>query len=511
VVFRESHGLDEVETPIDLGQSPGDLVVLSFSDSDLRAFAAGWKRARDLGTPLPSLRLANLGSLKHPVSVDTYVEQTLQGAKAILVRLIGGVPYWEYGLSQVRALAEARGISLAVLPGDGRADAQLEAISTVPRATLDRLNALCGEGGAVAGQAALAQLALAAGFYTGPVPGAKTIPDFGCWTPERGARDGVSESGCGACGGECPVGLGKPVVALVFYRAYLAASDMAPVEALFQAFRVRGFAPIGLFVPSLKAQGAATWIETRLDEIKPVAIINATAFSGKSATGTSPLDIAKVPVFQVALATSTKGAWAEADRGLSPADLAMHVVLPEVDGRIFGGVASFKEMGAVDADLELGLYAHRPVPDRIDAIADRAAAWIGLSTKPKDRVSLALVLSTYPGKDWQMAHAVGLDALASGEVMLSDLADAGYMVAQGRALETSLAEDTLTWTLAEYHDALTALPVGLQQDLMAAWGLPEDDSSVFDGAFRFPAVKRGHVLVALQPERGFVDARRRVS
>ena len=94
VVFRESHGLDEVETPIDLAQSPADLVVLSFSDSDLRAFSAGWKRAKDLGTPLPSLRLANLGSLKHPVSVDTYVEQTLQGAKAILVRLIGGVPYW---------------------------------------------------------------------------------------------------------------------------------------------------------------------------------------------------------------------------------------------------------------------------------------------------------------------------------------------------------------------------------------------------------------------------------
>ncbi len=46
VVFRESHGLEETETPTDLGQSPADLVVLSFSDSDLRTFAAGWKRAK---------------------------------------------------------------------------------------------------------------------------------------------------------------------------------------------------------------------------------------------------------------------------------------------------------------------------------------------------------------------------------------------------------------------------------------------------------------------------------
>ena len=45
VVFRESHGLEETDTPQDLGQSPADLVVLSFSDSDLGAFAAGWHRA----------------------------------------------------------------------------------------------------------------------------------------------------------------------------------------------------------------------------------------------------------------------------------------------------------------------------------------------------------------------------------------------------------------------------------------------------------------------------------
>ncbi|GAB1363865.1 hypothetical protein MASR1M32_31010 [Rhodobacter sp.] len=46
VVFRDSHGLEEVEVPTDLGQSPADLVVLSFSDSDLGAFAAGWHRGQ---------------------------------------------------------------------------------------------------------------------------------------------------------------------------------------------------------------------------------------------------------------------------------------------------------------------------------------------------------------------------------------------------------------------------------------------------------------------------------
>jgi cobaltochelatase CobN len=106
VIFRESHGLDETATPTDLGQSPADLVVLSFSDSDLGAFAAGWHRANG---SLPALRLANLAALKHPLSVDTYLERTLSGAKGILIRLIGGVPYWSYGLAQVEALTESQG------------------------------------------------------------------------------------------------------------------------------------------------------------------------------------------------------------------------------------------------------------------------------------------------------------------------------------------------------------------------------------------------------------------
>ena len=169
IIYRESHGLDETATPIDLAQSPADLAVLSFSDSDLSAFAEGWRRAKRQGHPLPSLRLANLGSLAHPLSVDVYVEQTLCHAKAILIRLIGGVSYWSHGLREVQALARDNGTVLAVLPADGRPDPKLDAASTVPTSTLHRLNHLCNEGGAIAAQAALAQLALAAGLYAGPV------------------------------------------------------------------------------------------------------------------------------------------------------------------------------------------------------------------------------------------------------------------------------------------------------------------------------------------------------
>ncbi|PTW51041.1 cobaltochelatase subunit CobN [Rhodovulum kholense] len=508
VVFRESHGLEETAVPTDLGQDPADLAVLSFSDSDLGAFAAGWHRGGGPEGRMPTLRLANLAALIHPLSVDTYTERTLSAAKGILIRLIGGRAYWEYGLTQIGALARAHGIALAVLPADGRPDPRLDAASTLPISTLRRLSELCDEGGAVAAQAALAQLALAAGLYAAPVIGTKTVPEMGAWSPEGGAVPAPDLSPADA-----------PRIVLTFYRAYVTAADLGPVEALFDAFRARGCAVTGLFVPSLKAPEAARWLADQLRALSPAAIVNATAFSGKGEDGSSALDAAGVPVFQVALSAAPETAWAEAERGLSPADLAMHVVLPEVDGRIFAGVASFKEAGTRDPDLQFARIAHRAHPGRIAAIADRVMAWTGLARTSLANRRPALVLSTYPGRPWQMAHAVGLDALASAEAVLEDLTRAGLPGAPAgdlagdpakdlaENLAGALGRETLSWPLADYQTALAALPAALRDALSDAWGAPGADPACRDGAFHFAATRRGAALVALQPERGTPESR----
>lgn len=492
VIFRESHGLEENETPTDLGQSPADLVVLSFSDSDLGAFAAGWHRGGGPEGRLPTLRLANIAALKHPLSVDTYVEQTLEGARGILIRLIGGVPYWPYGLQQIEALARTRGLALAVLPADGRPDTRLDAVSTLPISTLRRLAKLCDMGGAVAAQAALAQMALAAGLYAGPVSGTKTLPPVGAWTPE----DGV------VCSAAACFDRTAPLVLVVFYRSYLVAADLAPIEALFRELRARGFRTLGLFAPSLKAPDAREWLQRQVRSLAPAAIVNATAFSGRGDAGRSPLDEAGMPVFQVALATSTREAWIEAERGLSPADLAMHVVLPEVDGRVFAGVASFKEPSTPDPHLQFAHAAHVPEDRRIEAISDKVKAWHHLSATPPADRRIALVLSTYPGRDWNMAHAVGLDALASTEAILGDLRASGHAITEGAPLHEALARGRIHWPLADYRAALSRLSQGLRDDIKAAWGEPEQDPDAGQDGFAFAAVRRGAVFVALQPERG---------
>ena len=490
VVFRESHGLEEAETPFDPGQDPADLVVMSFSDSDLGAFAAGWHRAAGA---LPSLRLQNIVALKHPVSVDTYIENTLSGAKAILIRLIGGEAYWPYGLASIQDLARRQGIALAVLPADGRPDPALDALSTLPVSTLRRLTELCEAGGAVAAQAALAQLCIAAGLYAGPVPGNKRVPDMGFYDPEQGVIAAPPE--------------GQPFVLVSFYRSYLTAADTSPVDALIRALRDAGFAACGVFAPSLKAAGLSDWLRPWLDQVPPVAIVNATAFSARGEDGTTPFDSADCPVFQVALSTARRRDWAMSDRGLSPADLAMHVVLPEVDGRMFAGLVSFKSPGKRDPDLQFSRFAHRADAARVASVVGKIKAWHELAVAAADTRKLALVLSTYPGRAHQLAHAVGMDALASTEALLADLATAGYDVAAGDGLGAALMEARLDWPLDDYLAGLEALPQSLRDDLSAAWGDPADDPACNGAVFRFAALQRGSALVALQPERGSVVQR----
>lgn len=491
VVFRESRGLEETATPRNIGQDPADLVVLSYSDSDLAAFAAGWRRGRD---SLPSLRLANLAELRHPLSVDTYIERTLSQARGILVRLIGGESYWPYGLAALQQLAKDRNIVLAVLPADGRDDARLDAYSTLPVSTLRRLKALCDAGGPVAAQAAIAQLALASGLYAGPVVGEMTVPEMGFYDPARGVV-------------VAPTGERKPLALVTFYRSYLTSADTGPVDALIAALRDKGFDAYGVFVTSLKAAGVADWLRDYLAKNPPAAIVNATAFSAMGDDGTTPFDATPCPVFQVALSTARREDWAESLRGLSPGDLAMHVVLPEVDGRVFAGVVSFKSAAVRDPDLQFSHLAHRPDGERVEAVAARVTAWRHLAEKPAAGKRLGIVLSNYPGRPHQIAHAVGLDALASVEALMSDLAEAGFDVASVPALGETLLKQSLTWSVADYRAALVRRPQCLQDDLAQAWGAPESDPNCRDGAFHFAAIQCGRSIVAVQPERGDATTR----
>ncbi|MBX2813332.1 MAG: cobaltochelatase subunit CobN [Myxococcales bacterium] len=492
--FRDSPGLGVVQ-PIDLNQTPSELVFLSFSDSDLGAFAAGWHRS--VGR-LPSLRLANLSTLMHPLSVDEYAEKTLRFSKIILVRLIGGESYWPYGLSVLKTLHKDYKVALAILPADGREDPRLEELSTLPSSALRQLQKLCDAGGEKAAEAALSQLALAAGLSAHPVLGPQTVPSMGFYDPVEGIYSK-------------PPPPSRKEAWVIFYRSYLTAADTAPIDQLLEALTHAGFDARGVFVISLKAQEVRKWVSDTVHNRKLAAVVNATAFSAQGPQGTTPFDTFQCPIFQVALSTSQESQWAVSDRGLSPTDLAMNVTLPEIDGRIFAGVVSFKEPQPKDPELQYARYVHTPHAERIERVVHRVSAWHQLASTPHAQQRIAVILSTYPGKAYQMAHAVGLDALASTQHLLHRLAQEGYALPpdlpHGQKLIHALASEQASMSLRTYQAAVERISPSFHETLSSTWGPPEDDPYYQNGALHFSAIRLGSVWVALQPERGTTSQR----
>jgi cobaltochelatase CobN len=141
----ESHSLDATAAAIDLEQTPGDIVFLSFTDSDLSGLATAYEEG--VGE-FPSLRMACLAQLKHPYSVDLYVERMASKVRFVLVRLLGGLDYWRYGIEELARLARKNGFELAVVPGDYRQDPRCDEASTVSSDDLKRLWLYFHEGGA---------------------------------------------------------------------------------------------------------------------------------------------------------------------------------------------------------------------------------------------------------------------------------------------------------------------------------------------------------------------------
>ncbi len=261
------------------------------------------------------------------------------------------------------------------------------------------------------------------------------------------------------------------------------AADTAPVDALADALASRGFAVDAIFVTSLKDAAAIEIVANAIAQYRPDIILNTTAFSARLDAGGSVLDRADAPVLQVALATSSHEAWTASRRGLSAADLAMNVVLPEIDGRIITRAISFKAASPRSEALEFSCLRHEPDPSRILYVADLAAAWTRLRRTPCADRRLALVLSDYPSRGGRVGYAVGLDTPASVGVIARELRSAGYDIGslpQGDALMRALEGESASveLPLQEYRRHFGTLPVAFRQAVTSAWGDAADDHSV---------------------------------
>jgi cobaltochelatase CobN len=523
ILTTTSASLDDLIEPVDLRQKPADVVALSFTDSDLAGLAGAWKADAD---NLPSMRLASLRDLRHPMSVDLWVDSVASHAKVILVRILGGHDWWRYGCDQLAAMAREKGIALALLPGESHdEDLRLIETSTLPRTELDALLGYFREGGPENMKALVARLAgLAGGKNAMAAPVA--VPKAGFYDPARGIvcdleasfagwTSASAQMSCRTEGGAQDHDISSSAaIPILFYRSMLLAADVAPIDALVEALRAQGLRPVPIFVSSLKDKASLAFVEAALDQLAPTAIITATAFAAGAGAepGTETLfDRACVPVFQVIVATTRREAWEGSPRGLAPADLAMHVVMPELDGRILAGAISFKAESEVDPALGFRAFANRPESDRVEQVARRIAAHLRLRQTPPEKRKLAILVPDYPSAPGRTGYAVGLDVPSSVLAMLHDLKEAGYTVESipqsQRALLDLIEAGGQGLALEDYLTLAEDLPGEARKAVEAAWGYPEAEATGGSARstlphFAFRAATFGNVTVALAPDRG---------
>ncbi len=495
----ELRSLDETAQALDLDQSRADIVALSFADSDLHVLAKAWEALRAApetaeGAKALSLRLASLADLRHPYSVDLYAEKVIADARFVIVRLLGGLDYWRYGVEELGRIARAKGAILAVVPGDPREDARLDAISTASAGDLHRIWSWLQAGGVENATQVLRFAMTALGR-----PCALSEP-----------REKAALGAFEAARRTAAPGAARALI--LFYRSAWMAGDTAPYEVLADALHAEGFDVEALFATSLKDAEAVASLRRRFGADTPDVILNATAFSARLDDGASVFDACDAPVLQVAVSLASEEQWRRSPRGLAPSDLAMNVALPEIDGRLFAGAISFKAAQPKIDSLEYAPLTSRPHAENIAHAARLASRWAALRRTPPREKRLAFVLSDYPGKGGRAGYAVGLDTFASLEKIAQRLLLEGYRLGEipdaAEIARRLTGPATQTFEIAEYRKFLARAPKDFAAAIVARWGEPEADPACENGRFRFAVQKLGDSVVALQPDRGRRAARK---
>ncbi|MBB5721046.1 cobaltochelatase CobN [Loktanella ponticola] len=512
--------IDDGQEPVDLGQTPADIIVISAADTELAALSEARAEMQDA----PTLRLANMMHLQHPMSVDLHLDNCATKSKLVIARVLGGAGYWKYGLVQYAARLRESGVTFVALPGDDKPDAELRDLSTCSNDDYDALWSYLVEGGP---QNSINALAYAKTMIHGGDKPAAASPLLraGIYWPGKGITT------VNAVHALCTPG--ARIVPIIFYRALVQGGGLNPINRLTKSLLRAGLQPIPIFVASLKDPLSVATLDQIFQAFEPSVILNCTAFAvGSPHDGDdspqNPLTMTSAnqsPVFQVILSSASETAWNDSPQGLSARDIAMNVALPEVDGRILSRAVSFKGEAYFDEATECPIATYAARGDRIDFVTQLTANWAHLRATPAKDKKAALILANYPNKDGRLANGVGLDTPAATIHALTLLKDAGYTVnvpADSKTLMDQIMAGPTNWltdradtdggaflSLDIYEEHFKALPWDVKQQITDRWGAPDADPFIspkqLNGTtgFKLSIHHFGNAVVALQPARGY--------
>ncbi|BFM15819.1 cobaltochelatase subunit CobN [Maricurvus nonylphenolicus] len=543
-------GFVDDEGIIDLQQSPADIVILSAADSSLAALAD----ALDvLGSSekeiFPEVRLANWLQIVKPAAFDLYRHKVLDHAKVVVLSLLGGRSYWEYGFEQcqdwLRAATPDQPRHLIIVPGDDTPDPQLQAVCSTDNETSDRIWRYLREGGVLNSQSLLHYLAdmffqQTASAHAWREPA--VLPRAMVYMPpelfsHRQEQERVKQASLQDWqqywqktdrfqkSQELP----GAVVLLLFYRSHLQSGNTGVFDGLVQALLKQGLRPLPVAVASLKDAESLLLINSLIETTQAQLLINTTGFASNTVacpdlssepSGFDAAFVNDVPVLQLVLSSSTEEDWDSHQQGLRSRDIAMQVVLPEMDGRVITRAVSFKAENHFNERAQVSVVRYQLHDERANFIAKLARRYCALAGKSNQDKRIALILANYPTKDGRIGNGVGLDTPASTINILKAMETAGYPIEDMPENGNALIEELLgaitnnpntlhqlpCWqslALDDYQRCFETLPVANQQAIIERWGAPEQDPKCRQGRLMIAGIRLGETFVGIQPARGF--------
>jgi len=485
-------------------QTPGEIVFLSAADTELYAVASIWKE--QFGS---RLRVASAFPLRQPVAADHYIDRVISRARLVVARLLGGKAYFGHflqGLSDLRE--DGSQPQLLILSGSDLDEPELAAISDFSGVVRDKLFAMFRHGGREnirrAGTAVERVLQDPASELPDPEP----MPQFGFYKvtaePARFRSVGLASEAA------------LQRVWICFYRAWFQTGDLAVIDALHAALESKGFQVYSFYSFSLRSTAAQAELQ-RLAELHPPDVILLTQSFSISSGGSDRLSFFEqvgCPVLQVPISLGSREIWATNQAGLAPAEVAMNVALPEVDGRVFTTVIGFKEQDFFIPEVEYRAKRLVPDLDQIEYVTTLARNWARLRTSPNRDKRIGIILSNYPNRDGRIGNGVGLDTPASTVRLLETLSASGYLVdpcpTTGQELmewlQTGVTNDSehsygkpcyQSVSPTDLNQFLESLPISRQNELRQQWTVNSSD------LVPVPGIPLGNIFVGIQPPRGY--------
>lgn len=319
----------------------------------------------------------------------------------------------------------------------------------------------------------------------------------------------------------------KPTAGLIFLREDWLWGNLHWQSALIDILKQQGFNVMAVFTTTSDYRGTGNPILGKNmkqffyidDKPIPDVLINPFVFGLTTAGFVMPEDLKKlgIPILQVYNTYLNHEWWENHFAGLTANEISYAVAMPEFDGIIHTLPISTQEI------REDGTHYHKPMPERMKALARRAWKWAMLSKKKNEEKKVAVIFHNYPPDNSHIGSASQLDSIESIRRLLVLLKEHGYSVDRiPENSQTFIDEVTAHATndrrfistelldhadgkisSSDYKDFFSTLPEKTQEHLERDWGEAPGDVFRHKDDLIVPGVLNGHIFITVQPPRGF--------